>query len=97
MNPILWKSTIISSVAIICATFASEPLNYIILGIGSVPVLVGSWGFLHFARNDPQRLQSESHIEQMEMLSRIGQRGEDSKKVIDGGNLTSNKSVEKEK
>lgn len=71
MNPILWKAAICSPVAMVCSVFAAEPLNYLLFALSSVPILVGAWGFVHFARIDPRRLQSEGHIEQMEIISKI--------------------------
>ena len=72
MNPILWKTVICSPVGIICSAIAPSPINYFILALSSIPILVGSWGFVHFAKTNADRLQSEGHIEQMRVLSRIG-------------------------
>ena len=41
--------------------------------VGCVPILVASWGFMHFATTDPRRLQSEEHVEQMELIARMGE------------------------
>jgi hypothetical protein len=72
MNPILWKTAICSPLGIVCASFASAPLSYMIFALSALPILVGCWGFVYFAQSDPKRLQSEGHIQQMEVLSRIG-------------------------
>jgi hypothetical protein len=72
MNPILWKTVICTPIGIVCSAIAPEPLNYFILAVSSLPLIVGCWGFIFFARADPWRLQSEGHIEKLEALSRIG-------------------------
>jgi hypothetical protein len=70
MNPILWTTIASFPVAAICASFTASPLNYLILAVGALPVITTSWGFQYFARSDAQRLQSETHIENMELISR---------------------------
>ena len=72
MNPILWKTAISFPVAVICSIQAESPLNYIILALGSLPMIVGSIVFPYFAKTDPDRLQSEVHLENMEMMARFG-------------------------
>jgi hypothetical protein len=72
MNPILWKTSIVSTVGMVCAVFAQEPLNYLLFALAAIPILVGCWAYYHFAKTDPKRLQSERHIEHMEMIGRIG-------------------------
>lgn len=72
MNPILWKAAISFPVSIVCSLYAPEPLNYIIVAIGSLPIVVGSLVFPYFAKTDPNRLQSEVHLENMEMMARFG-------------------------
>lgn len=71
MNPILWKTVICSPVAMVCSVYAGAPLNYLLFALSSLPILVGSWGFVHFAKNDPRRLQSEGHLEHMELIGKI--------------------------
>lgn len=71
MNPILWKTVICSPIAIVCSVIAPSPLNYFILALAAVPILIGSWGFYHFAKVAPGRLQSEGHVEHMEAM-RLG-------------------------
>lgn len=70
MNPILWKSVIAFPVAAIVSALAPSPINYFILGIGSLPIIFGCINFTIFAVRDPSRLQSEKHIENMEVISR---------------------------
>lgn len=83
MNPILWKTVICSPIAIICSVLAP-----------SLPILIGCWGFVHFARKDPGRLQSEGLIEQMEVLSRIGDNATKSQITIEGNAIpTANSAV----
>ena len=72
MNPILWKAGIAFPVATICSLFAPSPLNYIIFAVGAIPIIVGSISFKKFADTDPQRLQSETHIENMEIIEKMG-------------------------
>lgn len=83
MNPILWMSAVVTPVSLILTNFAAAPFSYLLLAIACLPVIVGCWIFTHFARNDPDRLQSESHIEHMEMLSRIGDNAIGSQRTIE--------------
>ena len=71
MNPILWKTAISFPFGVVCCLFAPTPLNYIILAVGSIPMLIGVVSYGFFVRNDPDRLQSETHIENMEILARM--------------------------
>ena len=94
MNPILWKTVICSPIAIICSVLAPSPLNYLLFALASLPILIGCWGFVHFARKDPGRLQSEGLIEQMEVLSRIGDNATKSQITIEGNAIpTANSAV----
>ena len=90
MNPMLWKSAIAFPVGAVCAVFAPEPLNYMILTVASLPIIVGSIVFPFFARFDPDRLQSETHIENMEILARFGVKGSDEVITIESDQSASN-------
>jgi hypothetical protein len=73
MNSNLWQSAISTPFAIVACLFAPEPLNYLILALGAVPVLIGQGVFVFFAKTDPKRLQSEAHVERMENIApRLG-------------------------
>lgn len=72
MNPILWKTVICSPIAMICSVIAPSPLSYFLFFLSALPIVVGSIGFLYFMRTDPNRLQSEGHLQHMNVLSRIG-------------------------
>jgi hypothetical protein len=75
MNSNLWQSAITTPFAIVACLYAPEPLNYMLLALGALPIVTGQSVFVYFARKDPQRLQSEAHIEKMETLPpRIGSR-----------------------
>ena len=68
MNPLLWKTVISFPVAAVASIFAPDPLNYFILGAGSLPIVFGCLNFTLFAIRDPDRLQSEKHLENMEII-----------------------------
>lgn len=68
MNPLLWKTVISFPIAAIVSIFAPAPLNYAILAVGSLPVIFGCLNFTYFAFRDPNRLQSEKHLENMEII-----------------------------
>ena len=69
MNSIQWTTIICSPVGFAASAVAPSPINYFILCISAFPIFVTCWGFRHFAVNDPRRLHSEQHIENMELIS----------------------------
>lgn len=72
MNPILWQAAICTPAGMICSALAPAPISYFILALSAVPIVVGAWGVRFFAKRDANRLQSEAHVENMSMISRIG-------------------------
>ncbi len=95
MNPILWKTALCFPVGVGCSVIAPEPLNYFILAVSSLPVIVGSYGFVLFAHKNADRLQSEKHIENLQMLARIGRESSDPLLLSSDGNATNEASSRK--
>ena len=48
-----------------------SPLAWALLAIGSLPVVSTIWGFWHFAKNDPDRLQTEDYRIQKEIVAKV--------------------------
>lgn len=48
-----------------------SPLAWVILTIGALPVMSTVWGFWHFAKTDPDRLQTEDFRIQREIVAKV--------------------------
>jgi hypothetical protein len=56
---------------IAAAYLGSTPMGWVVLGLGSLPVLMTVWGFRYFAINDPDRLQTEDYRIKHEIVAKM--------------------------
>ena len=63
LNPILWLCPTVSLPLSALAAYSSEStwLQIVFVILGGAPIFVALWAFVHFARIDPRRLQSEDY------------------------------------
>lgn len=61
LNPVLWLCPIVLLPCLAVASYAETPtwLRIVVVILGCAPIVVALWAFVHFARADPRRLQSE--------------------------------------
>lgn len=48
-----------------------SPLAWAILLLGALPLIATIWGFFHFARTDPDRLQTEDFRIQRDIVAKV--------------------------
>jgi hypothetical protein len=62
----------IFTAAVIGAVILRESaLAWVLLAIGSAPLFASIWGFIHFAKNDPDRLQTEDYRIQRDLVAKV--------------------------
>jgi hypothetical protein len=62
------------------ALFLPAPLNQFSFAAALIPPIVAVWQIIYFTNRDPDRLQTEVHIENKQLISTIG----DNSRLIDG-------------
>src|ERR1700674_5560253 len=77
LNPMLWLVGIVSLPCFVLAYFSqqNQPLESLLLYIGTAPIVATIIGFLYFMIWDPKRLQSEEYQLRHESLELIRQKG----------------------
>ncbi len=59
LNPILCLCPMVLVPCLVLAAYSPTWLRIVLVVLGSAPIVVALWAFVHFVRVDPQRLQSE--------------------------------------
>jgi Zn-dependent protease with chaperone function len=79
LNPALWLCAIVLPVCFVAAYWFRDDhvLVYILIGLGSLPILLSIGGFIYFAIKQPERLQSEDYQIRHESLQLIQQKSVD--------------------
>lgn len=82
LTPFFW--IISATLSACCFLFWSEnPIPaYIVLTLGISVVGMFAYVYLHFMKNDPSRLHSETHIQHMQMIGTIGDPVSSGMKVV---------------
>ena len=77
LNGILWGCAVATPVCFVfAAVFCADPiLRYGFSALGALPVLTLVVAYIYFMLRDPDRLQSEEHIERQRELLLLERRG----------------------
>lgn len=70
LNPILWLTAVVTPTSFFAAWLSGfeTTIAACLVGLGAIPVLVAVATYIWFALRDPDRLQSEEHLERQQEL-----------------------------
>jgi hypothetical protein len=75
LNPALWFCAVVSLPCLALSIIAPSAIQYMLLGIATLPILVVAGGFIYFMCKAPDRLQSESYQLRKQVLTLIEAKG----------------------
>ena len=71
LNPILWLCPTVLVPCLVLAAYSPTWLRVVLVVLGSAPIVVALWAYVHFVRVDPRRLQSEDYQIRERLLESI--------------------------
>ena len=76
LAPFLFACLFITVPSYIIAAMSSAPLSFLILGLGSLPVIFLGIASLTLLFKDPDRLHTEEHLERRQAMEIVESKGE---------------------
>ena len=76
LAPFLFACLFITVPSYIIAAMSSAPLSFLILGLGSLPVIFLGIASLTLLFKDPDRLHTEEHLERKQAMEIVESKGE---------------------
>ena len=80
LTSLLWLSGITFAPSCLAFSLSPLPQGAVIFGVGCLPVLFTLWYYVHWAKAEPDRLQTEDYRIRVEAIARIG--SSDGKEVV---------------
>lgn len=72
LNPLLWLCGIVTPLGLILASAGDEAIRAPMLLIACAPILFIAVAYTYFAVREPDRLQSEEHIQELQRIKHLG-------------------------
>lgn len=72
LNPLLWLCGIISPLSLILAFAGDDAIRTPMLFFAGVPIVLISVAYTYFTVRDPDRLQSEEHLQELQRIKHLG-------------------------
>jgi hypothetical protein len=85
VNPALWLTAFVTPLGLYLSQHSLAPFSFMYFVLASLPVFLVIWQVVKFTNRDPDRLQTEQHLENKMLYSRIGDnlRGREVELIVD--------------